>query len=232
MSDAEREVLKVLWDHGPLAVRDVVSRLAEAGPGMDAVHRDHAVAAAGEERLRRERQEPVCVCLSRVVSREDVMRSRMNDLAGELCDGEALPLVLAFAERHRFSSPGAGPISANDRRPRGEARKARPAMNTIFWWLAQNTITIAVLIPIVAVGLPSLPQSSGRPARALGRASCSSSSRRPSSRGRGRLQQVWPSLEPAAAASTRPGDRRRSVSRYTTIASTEPDGPGWTTSSR
>jgi hypothetical protein len=38
-----------------------------------------------------------------LVSREDVMRSRMNDLAGELCDGNALPLVLAFAERHRFS---------------------------------------------------------------------------------------------------------------------------------
>ena len=37
------------------------------------------------------------------LSREDVMRARMNDLAGELCDGEALPLVLAFAERHRFS---------------------------------------------------------------------------------------------------------------------------------
>jgi len=31
------------------------------------------------------------------------MRARMNDLAGELCDGDALPLVLAFAERHRFS---------------------------------------------------------------------------------------------------------------------------------
>ena len=31
MSDAEREVLKVLWDHGPLAVRDVATRLAEGG---------------------------------------------------------------------------------------------------------------------------------------------------------------------------------------------------------
>ena len=31
MSDAEREVLKVLWEHGPLAVRDVVARLAERG---------------------------------------------------------------------------------------------------------------------------------------------------------------------------------------------------------
>ena len=27
MSDAEREVLKVLWDHGPLGVREVVAGL-------------------------------------------------------------------------------------------------------------------------------------------------------------------------------------------------------------
>jgi hypothetical protein len=33
------------------------------------------------------------------------MHARMNDLAGELCDGDAVPLMLAFAERHRFS-PG------------------------------------------------------------------------------------------------------------------------------
>ena len=31
MSDAEREVLKVLWEHGPLAVRDVLKRLTDQG---------------------------------------------------------------------------------------------------------------------------------------------------------------------------------------------------------
>src|SRR5262249_5280954 len=38
-----------------------------------------------------------------LVTREEVVHARMIDLAGELCDGEALPLVLTFAERHRFS---------------------------------------------------------------------------------------------------------------------------------
>jgi hypothetical protein len=33
-----------------------------------------------------------------------VISARLNDLAGELCDGDALPLVLAFAERHRFTA--------------------------------------------------------------------------------------------------------------------------------
>jgi predicted transcriptional regulator len=104
MSDAEREVLKVLWDHGPLAVREVAARLAEAG---------HEWARSTVITLlqRLEKKGYVASDKSKfafifrpVLSREDVMRARMNDLAGELCDGNALPLVLAFAERHRFSA--------------------------------------------------------------------------------------------------------------------------------
>ena len=69
MSDAEREVLKVLWDHGPLAVRDVAVAACRGRPGVGAVDGDHALAAPREERLRRKRQEPVCVCLSGAWSR-------------------------------------------------------------------------------------------------------------------------------------------------------------------
>jgi BlaI family transcriptional regulator, penicillinase repressor len=103
MSDAEREVLKVLWDHGPLGVRDVAARLALGG-------QDWARSTVITLLQRLEKKGYVASDKSKfafvfraVLSREDVMRARMNDLAGELCDGDALPLVLAFAERHRFS---------------------------------------------------------------------------------------------------------------------------------
>lgn len=103
MSDAEREVLKVLWDHGPLAVRDVAARLAEGG-------QEWARSTVITLLQRLEKKGYVASDKSKfafvfraVLSREDVMRARMNDLAGELCDGNALPLVRAFAERHRFS---------------------------------------------------------------------------------------------------------------------------------
>jgi BlaI family transcriptional regulator, penicillinase repressor len=103
MSDAEREVLKILWDHGSLAVRDVVSRLADAG---QAWARSTVITLL--QRLEKKGyvtsdKSQFAFVFRALVSREDVMRSRMNDLAGELCDGEALPLVLAFAERHQFS---------------------------------------------------------------------------------------------------------------------------------
>jgi len=103
MSDAEREVLKVLWDHGPLAVRDVLEHLAEQGQGwsrstvITLLQRLEKKGYVGSDKSR------FAFVFRALVSREEVMHARMADLAGELCGGDALPLVLAFAERHRFS---------------------------------------------------------------------------------------------------------------------------------
>jgi predicted transcriptional regulator len=37
------------------------------------------------------------------VTRDEVMHARLTELADELCDGDPAPLVLAFAQQHRFS---------------------------------------------------------------------------------------------------------------------------------
>jgi BlaI family transcriptional regulator, penicillinase repressor len=103
MSDAEREVLKVLWDHGPLPVREVLARLDERGQDWTrstAVTLLQRLEKKGYVESDRSRHAFV---FRPLVSREDVMHARMADLASDFCDGEPLPLVLAFAERHRFS---------------------------------------------------------------------------------------------------------------------------------
>ncbi len=103
MSDAEREVLKVLWEHGPLTSRDVLARLTVQGQAWS-----RSTVITLLQRLEKkgyvdsDKTQNAFVFRS-VVSREEVMHARMAELAGELCDGEPLPLVLAFAERHRFS---------------------------------------------------------------------------------------------------------------------------------
>jgi BlaI family penicillinase repressor len=103
MSDAEREVLKVLWDCGPLTVRDAMQRLKDSGQGwarstvitlLQRLEAKGYVASDGSQ---------FAHVFSAAVTREEVMRDRMADLAGELCDGEALSLVLAFTEKHRFT---------------------------------------------------------------------------------------------------------------------------------
>jgi predicted transcriptional regulator len=103
ISDAEREVLKVLWDDGPLTVRRVMARLTDHGQRwsrstvITLLQRLEKKGYVGSDKSR------YAFVFRPLVSREDVISARMNDLAGELCDGEALPLVLAFAERYRFS---------------------------------------------------------------------------------------------------------------------------------
>ena len=104
MSDAEREVLKVLWDNGPLPVRDVMRLLIDHGQEWA-----RSTVVTLLQRLERkgyvdsDKRQHAFVFRA-IVSREQVMHSRMVDLAGELCEGDAMPLVLAFAERHRFSA--------------------------------------------------------------------------------------------------------------------------------
>jgi BlaI family penicillinase repressor len=104
MSDAELEVLKVLWEHGPLAVRNVLARLTHQGQQWT-----RSTVITLLQRLERKGyaasdKSKFAFVFRAIVSREDVISARMNDLAGELCNGDALPLVLAFAERHRFSA--------------------------------------------------------------------------------------------------------------------------------
>jgi BlaI family penicillinase repressor len=104
MSDAEREVLKVLWDEGPLAVRDVLARLTERGQDWA-----RSTVITLLQRLERKGyaqsdKSQHAFIFRAAVSREQEMHSRLQDLAGELCDGDAVPLMLAFAERHRFSA--------------------------------------------------------------------------------------------------------------------------------
>jgi BlaI family transcriptional regulator, penicillinase repressor len=104
MSDAEREVLKVLWDHGPLAVRDVSAKLTEAGQDWSRSTVITLLQRLEKKGYVESDKSQFAFVFRAVVSREDEMLARMKNLAGELCDGEALPLVLAFAQRHRFSS--------------------------------------------------------------------------------------------------------------------------------
>jgi predicted transcriptional regulator len=103
LSEAELEVLKVLWDIGSGTVRDV-----------DAVLR---------RQKRRWAYTTVLTLLSRLqakgyvesdksaiahvfrpaVSRDKLLKQRLSRLADDLCEGTATPLVHALVSNHRFS---------------------------------------------------------------------------------------------------------------------------------
>ena len=104
MSDAEREVLRVLWDHGPQTVRNILPLLKSQGQEWT-----RSTVITLLQRLEKKGyvasdKSLFAFVFRPIVSREQVMHACMVDLAGELCEGDAMPLVLAFAERHRFSA--------------------------------------------------------------------------------------------------------------------------------
>lgn len=104
VSDAELEVLKVLWAAAPATVRDVVAALAK--------------------RRRRLAYNTVLTLLSRLrdkgyvtadrretahlfrplVTRDELLGSTLTALANRLCDGTASPLVQALVRDQRLSA--------------------------------------------------------------------------------------------------------------------------------
>lgn len=104
VSQAELEILRILWDHGPATVREVQQRLPP-----DAADWQRSTVITLLQRL--EKKEYVASDRSRhafvfraVVTRDDLLHQRMVELAEELCDGQPAPLLLAFAERQKFTA--------------------------------------------------------------------------------------------------------------------------------
>jgi BlaI family penicillinase repressor len=104
VSDAELEVLKVLWDTGPGTVREIEAQL--------------------RKRKRRWAYNTILTLLSRlrdkghvssdprdtahvfhaVTTREQLLRVGLTDLSNRVCDGITSPLVRAFVQGRRLSS--------------------------------------------------------------------------------------------------------------------------------
>ncbi len=104
LSEAEREVLRVLWDHGPRTVREINEVLKHRGRRWA-----YTTVATLLQRLVVKHHvagDPSTVphVYRAVVSREEMLERRLQDTADDLCDGRAAPLVLALVQGNRFSA--------------------------------------------------------------------------------------------------------------------------------
>ena len=104
LSVAEREVLKVLWDHGRGTIREINEVLQRQGRQWA-----YTTVATLLQRLvvkKYAASDPSAVphVFRAVVSRDELLERRLKDAAEELCDGRAAPLVLALVQGNRFSA--------------------------------------------------------------------------------------------------------------------------------
>lgn len=101
ISDAERGVLKCLWEHGPGTVREIQELLAgqewTRSTVITLLQRLERKGYVASDRSK------FAFVFRAAVSLEEVVHQRMTELAAELSAGDTVPLVLAFAERHRFT---------------------------------------------------------------------------------------------------------------------------------
>ena len=103
ISETEMDVLKVLWEHGPATVRQVNAVLRRRGRRYA-----YTTVLTLLQRLEakghvRSDKGGVAHVFSAAVSRDGLLRSRLDELADELCDGTATPLVQALVEGHRLT---------------------------------------------------------------------------------------------------------------------------------
>jgi BlaI family transcriptional regulator, penicillinase repressor len=104
ISETELDILKVLWDHGPGTVRQVNALLHKQG-------RRWAYTTVLTLLQRLETKGYVASDKSGLahvfrpaLSRDRLLRQRLKDLANQLCEGTATPLVLALVEGQRFTT--------------------------------------------------------------------------------------------------------------------------------
>ena len=126
ISDAERSVLACLWELGPKTVREMHALLQEQG-----LEWTRSTVITLLQRLERKGyvvsdKRQAAFLFRAAVSREDVMHQRLAELAEELSQGDALPLVLAFAERHKFTSEEIARFQQIIDEARAKAAKRKP----------------------------------------------------------------------------------------------------------
>jgi BlaI family transcriptional regulator, penicillinase repressor len=103
ISDSEREVLKVLWEHGPSTARRVNELLRGKRRWayttvLTLLCRLEAKGYVSTDRT------GAAHIFQAAVSQQDVVRRRLAELAADFCEGDATPLVLALVKGARFSS--------------------------------------------------------------------------------------------------------------------------------
>ena len=117
ISETELDVLKVLWENGPGTVRVVNERLHHQGRRwayttvLTLLQRLEAKGYVTSDKS------GMAHVFRPAVTRDKLLQQRLKDLANQLCEGTATPLVLALVEGQRFTPEADVPADTSDFTP-------------------------------------------------------------------------------------------------------------------
>ncbi len=103
ISETELDVLKVLWEHGPATVREVNAVLHRRGRRYAHTTVQTLLSRLEAKGHVRSDKRGVAHVFEAAVSRDGLLRRRLRDLADDLCEGTATPLLNALVDGRRLT---------------------------------------------------------------------------------------------------------------------------------
>jgi len=102
ISDAESEVMKVLWDRSPLAAEEVIAAIAPAQDWQDATVKTllNRLLTKGAIRAAKDGRRYL---YSPLLARNDWVLDESSSLLDRVFDGRVAPLVAHFSEHRKLS---------------------------------------------------------------------------------------------------------------------------------
>lgn len=104
LGDGELGVMRVLWDHGPLTVRDVMNRLHERGRTVAYTTVMTFLTRLEQKGVVASDKRDTAYVYRPKISRASVSASRIRSLLDQLYDGAATPVLLQLIENEPLSS--------------------------------------------------------------------------------------------------------------------------------
>jgi len=103
LGDAELQVLKELWDGGPMTVREVLTRLHAKGRELAYTTVLTFLTRLEQKGYVASDKDGAAYVYSPTVSRENVTKSRVKAVMSELFDGAAGPMVLHLLKSEQLT---------------------------------------------------------------------------------------------------------------------------------
>ena len=103
ISEAEREVMKTLWELGRATVREIRQHLEAGGTAWAHTTVNTLLSRMEQKGLVERDSSGFAHVYTPAASRQDLVQQRLVDLADEYCDGQSVPLMLALVENQKFT---------------------------------------------------------------------------------------------------------------------------------
>lgn len=104
LGEGELAVMRVLWDHGALTVRDVMQHLHERGKTVAYTTVMTFLTRLEQKGVVASNKRDTAYVYRAKITRESVSATRIRSLLDQLFDGAAAPMLLQLIENERLSS--------------------------------------------------------------------------------------------------------------------------------